>query len=171
MVGSASTAFFFNPPLTHEGLLLPAPARRGQRQAHRATSARPTTLIRAQRREARITTVSESMETAPCSPGWDWCWVLEQEEGEAVKVLLDRSRGRMLASLWTKQTSACACFIDTHTQGRGGQVDGASYSGLHSTHTEPSNRPRPGVQLLTLHSSSHNINYMDGEIKASISTT
>jgi hypothetical protein len=61
-------AFFFKPlrgrcdrelmPAVVEGVV-----RSARRQAHRATRARPTTQMRAQRREARMTTMSGSMET------------------------------------------------------------------------------------------------------------
>ena len=75
-VGSASMAAFSSPlggwadDLPPE--LLPPPLATSDteapplRQAHRATSARPATQMRAQRRDARMTTVSESTEMACC---------------------------------------------------------------------------------------------------------
>jgi hypothetical protein len=74
-VGSASMAAFSSPlGGWADGLppeLLPPPAAATPpppplRQAHRATSARPATQMRAQRRDARMTTVSESTEMACC---------------------------------------------------------------------------------------------------------
>jgi hypothetical protein len=73
-VGSASMAAFSSPlgawaddlpPLVVADTETEAPP--PLRQAHRATSARPATQMRAQRRDDRMTTVSESTEMACCS--------------------------------------------------------------------------------------------------------
>uniref|UniRef100_J3LIR9 Uncharacterized protein n=1 Tax=Oryza brachyantha TaxID=4533 RepID=J3LIR9_ORYBR len=94
-VGIASMAFFFRPlgagmEAGGAALLLGRRGRgRGRRQAQRATRARPATQMRAQRREARMTTMSESMEMAAGGGGeeaeWSrarillcWCWTPTQ---------------------------------------------------------------------------------------------
>lgn len=76
-VGSASMAFFFRPlgagdvaagVVVVVVVVVAAPRRR---QAQRATRARPATQMRAQRREARMTTMSESMEMAAAGVAGD----------------------------------------------------------------------------------------------------
>jgi hypothetical protein len=97
-VGSASMDFFFNPLANELDKLLLLLRAGGQRQAHRVTSARPMTLMRAQRREATMTTMSESTEMAPAdeSPGGG---------GGGGRPSPAPRRGRMLCSLATSFTS------------------------------------------------------------------